>query len=234
MAVRHGGAISAAAASMATGGAAGVRGEQCSFFCRGGKTRAGRGLALKAHRCTGLGRKAVGAWPWALNGGPRMATRQEVCARHKECRGSLLAVLGWGLAAKAWSQVAKSGWRCWLGDGGGTVLRQTCGVRTHASGDFCPRNVGSGATHGPHFVMSAGFVVAGLIGHVTVVLRDVGVTTRGSARSGMLSAPAPLVNVTSQRSNSRFSNGTCWWCILVHQTCSLHFGLDLIMELTRH
>jgi hypothetical protein len=59
--VRHGGAISAAAASMATGGAAGVRGEQCSFFCRGGKTRAGRGLALKAHRCTGLGRKAVGA-----------------------------------------------------------------------------------------------------------------------------------------------------------------------------
>jgi hypothetical protein len=23
-------------------------------------------------------------------------------------------------------------------------------------------------------------------------------------------------------------------CILVHQTCSLHFGLDLIMELTRH
>jgi hypothetical protein len=26
----------------------------------------------------------------------------------------------------------------------------------------------------------------------------------------------------------------CWRCILVHQTCSLHFGLDFIMELTRH
>jgi hypothetical protein len=26
----------------------------------------------------------------------------------------------------------------------------------------------------------------------------------------------------------------CWRCILVHQACSLHFGLDLIMELTRH
>jgi hypothetical protein len=26
----------------------------------------------------------------------------------------------------------------------------------------------------------------------------------------------------------------CWRCILVHQTCSLHFSLDLIMELTRH
>jgi hypothetical protein len=26
----------------------------------------------------------------------------------------------------------------------------------------------------------------------------------------------------------------CWRCILVHQTCSLHFGLDLFMELTRH
>jgi hypothetical protein len=28
--------------------------------------------------------------------------------------------------------------------------------------------------------------------------------------------------------------GTCWRCILVHLACSLHFGLDLIMELTRH
>jgi hypothetical protein len=27
---------------------------------------------------------------------------------------------------------------------------------------------------------------------------------------------------------------SCWRCILVHQICSLHFGLDLIMELTRH
>jgi hypothetical protein len=26
----------------------------------------------------------------------------------------------------------------------------------------------------------------------------------------------------------------CWRCILVHLACSLHFGLDLIMELTRH
>jgi hypothetical protein len=26
----------------------------------------------------------------------------------------------------------------------------------------------------------------------------------------------------------------CWRCILLHQTYSLHFGLDLIMELTRH
>jgi hypothetical protein len=26
----------------------------------------------------------------------------------------------------------------------------------------------------------------------------------------------------------------CWRCILVHQACSLHFGLNLIMELTRH
>jgi hypothetical protein len=26
----------------------------------------------------------------------------------------------------------------------------------------------------------------------------------------------------------------CWRCILVHQTCLLHFGLDLFMELTRH
>jgi hypothetical protein len=26
----------------------------------------------------------------------------------------------------------------------------------------------------------------------------------------------------------------CWRCILVHQACSLHFGLDLIMQLTRH
>jgi hypothetical protein len=26
----------------------------------------------------------------------------------------------------------------------------------------------------------------------------------------------------------------CWRCILEHQTCSLHFGLDLFMELTRH
>jgi hypothetical protein len=24
----------------------------------------------------------------------------------------------------------------------------------------------------------------------------------------------------------------CWRCILVHQTCPLHFGLDLFMELT--
>jgi hypothetical protein len=30
------------------------------------------------------------------------------------------------------------------------------------------------------------------------------------------------------------SMGICWRCILVHQICSLHFGLDLIMELTRH
>jgi hypothetical protein len=27
---------------------------------------------------------------------------------------------------------------------------------------------------------------------------------------------------------------SCWWCILVHLACSLHFGLDLIMELTHH
>jgi hypothetical protein len=26
----------------------------------------------------------------------------------------------------------------------------------------------------------------------------------------------------------------CRRCILVHLVCSLHFGLDLIMELTRH
>jgi hypothetical protein len=26
----------------------------------------------------------------------------------------------------------------------------------------------------------------------------------------------------------------CLRCILVHQTCLLHFGLDLIMELTLH
>jgi hypothetical protein len=26
----------------------------------------------------------------------------------------------------------------------------------------------------------------------------------------------------------------CWRCILVHLACSLHFGLDLIMELTCH
>jgi hypothetical protein len=26
----------------------------------------------------------------------------------------------------------------------------------------------------------------------------------------------------------------CWRCILVHLACSLHFGLDLIMELTHH
>jgi hypothetical protein len=26
----------------------------------------------------------------------------------------------------------------------------------------------------------------------------------------------------------------CWRCILVHLACSLHFGLDLIIELTRH
>jgi hypothetical protein len=26
----------------------------------------------------------------------------------------------------------------------------------------------------------------------------------------------------------------CWRCILVHLACSLHFGLNLIMELTRH
>jgi hypothetical protein len=26
----------------------------------------------------------------------------------------------------------------------------------------------------------------------------------------------------------------CWRCILVHLACSIHFGLDLIMELTRH
>jgi hypothetical protein len=27
---------------------------------------------------------------------------------------------------------------------------------------------------------------------------------------------------------------TCWRCILVHQTCLLHFGLDFLMELTFH
>jgi hypothetical protein len=31
-----------------------------------------------------------------------------------------------------------------------------------------------------------------------------------------------------------FIQGKCWRCILVHLACSLHFGLDLIMELTRH
>jgi hypothetical protein len=31
-----------------------------------------------------------------------------------------------------------------------------------------------------------------------------------------------------------FPHRRCWRCILLHQTCSLHFGLDLIMELTRH
>jgi hypothetical protein len=32
----------------------------------------------------------------------------------------------------------------------------------------------------------------------------------------------------------RVMDGRCWRCILVHQACSLHFGLDLFMELTRH
>jgi hypothetical protein len=30
------------------------------------------------------------------------------------------------------------------------------------------------------------------------------------------------------------SMGEMLTCILVHQTCSLHFGLDLFMALTRH
>jgi hypothetical protein len=32
----------------------------------------------------------------------------------------------------------------------------------------------------------------------------------------------------------RIPENLCWRCILVHLACSLHFGLDLIIELTRH
>jgi hypothetical protein len=34
--------------------------------------------------------------------------------------------------------------------------------------------------------------------------------------------------------NGGSADSGCWRCILVHLACSLHFGLDLIMELTRH
>jgi hypothetical protein len=33
---------------------------------------------------------------------------------------------------------------------------------------------------------------------------------------------------------ARRLDANCWRCILVHQACSLHFGLDLIMELIGH
>jgi hypothetical protein len=39
---------------------------------------------------------------------------------------------------------------------------------------------------------------------------------------------------TCSRTGKSYAWGRCWRCILVHQTCSLYFGLNLFMELTRH
>jgi hypothetical protein len=42
------------------------------------------------------------------------------------------------------------------------------------------------------------------------------------------------VNMYGYNIHLREGRHHCWRCILVHLACSLHFGLDLIMELTHH
>jgi hypothetical protein len=66
------------------------------------------------------------------------------------------------------------------------------------------------------------------------VERQVGLT-RGT-RSPVGSSAGCMVARKARRSrrSEPVQGRGCWRCILVHQACLLHFGLDFIMELTRH